>query len=84
VIIDTKDFKILKTNFSNGKKHDFRLFKESKPLILKNTLVRTDTGYQGIQKIHPNSNIPFKKKETPNFQKKKNCIITSLLPKESS
>ena len=62
MIIDTKDFKILKTNFSNGKKHDFRLFKESKPLILKNTLVQTDTGYQGIQKIHSNSTIPYKRK----------------------
>ena len=62
MIIDTKDFKILKTNFSNGKKHDFRLYKESKPLILKDILIQTDTGYQGIQKIHQNSNIPFKRK----------------------
>ena len=62
MIIDTKDFKILKTNFSNGKKHDFRLFKESKPLILKDTLIQSDTGYQGIQKIHLNSIIPFKRR----------------------
>ena len=69
MIIDTKDFKILKTNFSNGKKHDFRLFKESKPLILKDTLVQSDTGYQGIQRIHLNSNIPFKRKRNTELSK---------------
>ena len=80
MIIDTKDFKILKTNFSNGKKHDFRLFKESKPLILKNTLVQTDTGYQGIQKIHQNSTTPIKRKRNEvltNEQKKFNHKLSS-------
>ena len=56
----TKYFKILKTNFSNSKRHDFRPFKESRLILKKDTLVQGDTGYQGIQKIHPNSNIPFK------------------------
>ncbi|KJV86608.1 transposase [Orientia tsutsugamushi] len=34
--------------FSNGKKHDFRLFKESKILIHPKVKAITDTGYQGI------------------------------------
>ena len=81
VIIGTKDFKILKTNFSNGKKHDFRLFKESKPLILKDTLVQTDTGYQGIQKIHPNSNIPFKRKRNTKLSKEEKLHNRQLASK---
>jgi hypothetical protein len=31
-------------------------------LILEETKIDADTGYQGIQKIHLNSNIPFKRK----------------------
>jgi len=38
-------------------------------LILKGTLVQTDTGYQGIQKIHQNSNIPFKRKRNTTLSK---------------
>ncbi len=47
--------------FSNGKKHDFRLFKESKILIHPKVKAITDSGYQGIQKIHNNSELPKKK-----------------------
>ncbi|SPR06220.1 IS5 family transposase ISOt6 [Orientia tsutsugamushi] len=47
--------------FSNGKKHDFRLFKESKILIHPKVKAIADTGYQGIQKIHNNSELPKKK-----------------------
>jgi hypothetical protein len=49
------------TNFSNGKRHDFRLFKESGVRFLTNTEVLTDTGYLGINKIHTNSRLPKKK-----------------------
>jgi transposase len=55
---DTK--KILKTNFCNGKRHDFRLYKESKVLLRKDTTVRADTGYQGIQRLHTHAVIPRK------------------------
>ena len=80
MIVNLKDLKILKTNFSNGKRHDFRLFKESRPLIPKHVLVQTDTGYQGIQKIHQNSNIPYKRKENTKLskeEKKHNHLLAS-------
>jgi hypothetical protein len=48
-------------NFSNGKRHDFRLFKESGVKFLTNTEVLTDTGYQGLNKIHANSRLPKKR-----------------------
>jgi transposase len=53
--------KVLKTNFCNGKRHDFRLYKESKIMFRKETNIKVDTGYQGIQKLHENSTIPKKK-----------------------
>ena len=84
VLINTKDLKILKTNFTNGKRHDFRLYKESKPLILlilKDTLVKTDTGCQGIQKIHLNSIIPFKRKRNSKLSKEEKIHNHNLASK---
>jgi hypothetical protein len=59
--VDKKSQKIICTAFANGKRHDFRLFKESKAKIHPNTKVITDTGYQGLQKIHSHTSMPKKK-----------------------
>ncbi|BAG41226.1 transposase [Orientia tsutsugamushi str. Ikeda] len=61
IVLDKKTHKVICTNFFNGKKHDFRLFKESKILVHPKVKVITDTGYQVIQKIHNNSELPKKK-----------------------
>ncbi len=53
--------KIICTSFANGKKHDFRLFKESKVRLHPNSTTVVDTGYQGLQKIHAKTEIPKKK-----------------------
>jgi hypothetical protein len=50
-------------NMSNCKRHDFRLFKESKTQIHPAISVLTDTGYQGLQKIHAKTQMPKKKKQ---------------------
>ncbi|KJV52414.1 transposase DDE domain protein [Orientia tsutsugamushi str. Gilliam] len=60
-MVDKKTRQVICTDFSNGKKHDFRLFKKFKILIHPKVKVITDTGYQGIQKIHNNSELPKKK-----------------------
>lgn len=52
---------ILSTSFANGKKHDFRMFKESRLPIKKTTVAEVDLGYQGIKKYHANSTLPHKK-----------------------
>ena len=80
-MINAKNFKILKTNFSNGKKHDFRLFKESRPLISKDVLIQGDTGYQGIQKVHQNSNTPYKRKRNTEISKEEKRYNHSLSSK---
>ena len=59
--MDKKTRKIISTAFSNGRKHDFKLFKESKHHIHKDTKVITDTGYQGIKQLHVRAELPKKK-----------------------
>jgi len=61
VVVDKRTRKVICTAFANGKQHDFRLFKESKTHILKETQADTDTGYQGIKKLHSNSVLPKKR-----------------------
>ncbi len=59
--MDKNSKKIICTAFTNGKCHDFRLFKESKIYINPKIRAITDTGYQGLKKIHANSELPKKK-----------------------
>lgn len=44
----------------NGKKHDFKLFKESKVRWTKNCCGVTDSGYTGIKKLQKNARLPKK------------------------
>jgi IS5 family transposase len=60
-VVDRGKQKIICTAFGNGRKHDFRLFKESKVHMHPKTKTVGDSGYQGIQKIHEDSEIPKKK-----------------------
>lgn len=52
---------VICTNFCNGKRHDFRLFKESKVRFKPETKVLTDSAYLGLNKIHANSDLPKKR-----------------------
>lgn len=60
IVADEKTLKILCISFSEGKKHDFKLFKDSALHFSKDILILADTGYLGITKIHTNSQIPKK------------------------
>ena len=61
--------RIICTSFSNGKRHDFRLFKESGVRVKPSTVLKTDTGYLGIKKIHANSILPIKRKRKQELTK---------------
>ena len=47
MVVDKKSAQVICTAFSNGKRHDFRVLKESRVRFQKETQVVTDTGYQG-------------------------------------
>lgn len=78
--MEKKTRQIICTSFCNGKRHDFRLFKESKTHIHPEIKMITDTGYLGIQKIHQRSELPKKRsKKCPltKNDKKRNRELSS-------
>lgn len=52
---------ILATAFGTGREHDFQLFKDSASPIRAAIQALADAGYQGLGKLHANSQTPFKK-----------------------
>lgn len=71
---------VICTSFTNGKRHDFRLFRESGVRIHPEIKTLTDTGYQGISKIHGNAEVPKRKtKKNPltKEDKRKNRELSS-------
>ena len=80
VVVDKKNRKVICTAFANGKRHDFRLFKESKIRANPKIRLKLDSGFQGISEIHANSELPKKKsKKNPLSEddKKRNKEISS-------
>jgi hypothetical protein len=52
---------IICTNFCNGKKHDFKLFRDSKVRWVQNIQGIVDSGYTGIKKLQGTSLLPKKR-----------------------
>ena len=59
--MNLKNGEIICLAFANGKKHDFRLFKDSCVHVRAKTLLEADTGYQGLAQLHTNSLLPKKR-----------------------
>lgn len=51
---------IKSTSFANGRMHDYKLFKKSKTKFRDSKNVKVDSGYQGLQKTHVNTDLPRK------------------------
>lgn len=66
---DQKSEQVICVRCEKGKVHDFRLWKESKIRLNKEIEILGDKGYQGIQKIHQNSQIFHKKKKKEKLSK---------------
>lgn len=72
IAVDSKSQKIIATSQATGKTHDFKIYKKSKNWVHPDTKIQGDSGYQGIQKIHSNSELPKKKsKKNPLIQEDK-------------
>lgn len=61
VIVNLDTLEIIATAFSQGKKHDFQLFKETYGGIAQEICCLADSGYQGLTELHENSQTPAKK-----------------------
>lgn len=69
-VITTSNGKILSVEVDKGRTHDFKLFKNSKSYRkLCYSKLLADLGYQGINKICPNSTIPHKRKKNISLTK---------------
>lgn len=80
IVVDARSQKIIATRQACGKTHDFKIYKKSKNRVHKDTKIQADSGYQGIQKLHSNSEIPKKRsKKNPltKEDKKRNREISS-------
>lgn len=80
ICVDVKSKKIISSAYACGKTHDFKIYKKSKNYVNPTTKVQADSGYQGIQKIHPNSELPkkrLKKNPLTKEDKKRNQEISS-------
>ena len=61
VMVNQTTLEIIATAFAKGRKHDFKLFKESYGGMHKEIVCLADSGYQGLTKMHQNSETPVKK-----------------------
>ena len=80
IVADKSSRKIICMYFGNVRKHDFKLFKNSKIYLKETSKCLVDSGYQGIQKLHINSEHPKKKskKQPLTKEQRKNKLFAFL------
>ena len=61
MLVSLQTGEIIALAFSNGKRHDFQLFRDSHVHVKAETVLEADTGYQGLAHIHANSLLPKKR-----------------------
>jgi hypothetical protein len=80
VVVAHQTREILCVAVGKGREHDFKLFKRSKLTIKEEIECLADRGYQGIQKLHSNSQTPKKKPprgELNKQEKRQNRVLAS-------
>ena len=80
IVVDKKSSLIVCTNFCNGKKHDFKLFKDSRVRWVQKIKGIVDSGYTGIKKLQSSSLLPKKRskgKALSKEEKRANRTISS-------
>ena len=69
LVVNKTSGKIMAVEVRAGKTHDFRIFKESGVHVLTTNKIIVDSGYQGLQKIHANTQLPKKKSKKQKLTK---------------
>jgi DDE superfamily endonuclease len=64
--------------YGTGRTHDFKIWKNSRIVIDKRSECLADKGYQGIQKLHKNSRITYKKKPKQKLTKEQKKLNRQL------
>jgi hypothetical protein len=77
IVINKKTKKIICTNFTNGKTHDFKLFKDSNLPFQEKQTILVDSGYTGI--------IKYFKEQNNNLNNQNNLSnLNILIPKKKT
>ena len=61
MVVEKATRRIICIHAAEGKRHDFRLLKDSRVRMASPIKTVLDSGYQGAQKIHANTLLPIKK-----------------------
>lgn len=81
LLIEWETGQIIATAVAQGKKHDFKLFKECRLPLVASQLCLADRGYQGLAKFHAGACIPTKKPRNrvlPEAEKQHNRALARL------
>ena len=81
LIINAQTGAIVCTFFGKGRQHDFKVFKVSGVHFHPDTKSLVDKGYQGIQKLHLNSELPKKKPKGGKLSREDKAYNRSLSKK---
>ena len=80
LVVAHKTREIICVTGGKGREHDFKLFKRSQIAIAEEIECLADKGYQGIKKLHGNSQTPQKQlrgKELNKQEKQQNQVLAS-------
>ena len=80
-VIDVSSKEVLAIFQGKGSEHDFLIFKRSKMKLCEMLILLADSGFQGIDEIHPACWIPKKRsknKPLTSEQKRVNKALSSL------
>lgn len=70
--------KILAVHVCEGKRHDKKLLKDSRVRLKKETKAVLDSGYQGAQHDHANTDLPHKRSKKKPLTKEQKRANTAL------
>lgn len=74
----TPEGKVICVAIGKGRKHDFRLYKESKTHLHPDVGLEADRGYQGIQRMHERSAVPHKRSKKRPLTREQKAYNRSL------
>lgn len=81
--MDKQSSLIICTNFCNGKKHDFKLFKDSRVRWTRKIQGIVDSGYTGMKNMQPTSLLPQKRRKGKTLTKDEKQINRDISSKRA-
>lgn len=78
---DLETQEILTTSFCSGRENDFQLFRRGHYAVSEQICLLADAGYQGLTKLHPNSQTPAKSSKLHPLDKQQKASNRALRQK---